>query len=316
MNISVVIPNYNGERILEKNLLSVLTILSKYHGGERELIIIDDASKDTSSSIIKRILDEFSDKTVHTFLIQNDRNLGFAPTVNKGVRTSQGEIVILLNTDVSPENNFLDPLLSHFVDDTVFAVGCLERSIEGDDIHLYGRGLGEWKDGFLVHRAGDVKGKSTLWVSCGSGAFRKSIWDSLGGLNEIYAPFYWEDIDLSYRALKCGYTILFDPKSVVTHRHEEGSIKKTQKSSYVRSIATRNQFLFVWNNITEIGLGWKHATSLPRHLARACKHFDIVFIRGFIQACIRIPKVYTYRTHMIKKFQKSDNQVIAEVNKQ
>ena len=109
-------------------------------------------------------------------------------------------LYILFNTDVYPDKDFLTPLLSHFKDEKVFAVGCMDKSIEGKDVVLRGRGIGVWKRGFLVHEKGEIEKSDTLWVSGGSGAFRKSIWDKLGGLNELYNPFYWEDIDLSYRA--------------------------------------------------------------------------------------------------------------------
>lgn len=315
MNISVVIPNYNGESIIERSLTSVLSILSKYHEGEKELLVIDDASTDGSVEKIKTVLSSHTDNHVKTTFIENKKNLGFAPTVNKGVRKASGDIVVLLNTDVVPENNFLQPLLSHFSDKTIFAVGCLERSIEGDTIKLYGRGQGEWRDGFLVHRAGEPNESTTLWVSCGSGAFRKSIWNELSGLNEVYAPFYWEDIDLSYRALKSGYTILFEPKSVVTHRHEEGAIKKTQKASYIRSIVVRNQFLFVWNNLTDSILLTNHFVTLPLHLARALSHGDFSYIKGFLKAFLKLHAVFETRSAARERFVKSDNEVIEEVGK-
>ena len=313
MNISIVIPNYNGEEILEKNLTAVLHILSKYHKGEKELIVVDDASKDGSIPLIKKLFDNHKEPSVTTHFLENTKNLGFAPTVNRGVEKAKGDIIILLNTDVVPESNFLEPLLSHFVDKTVFAVGCLERSITGDKIDLYGRGVGEWRDGFLAHRAGDVKGKKTLWVSCGSGAFRKTMWDKLGGLNEVYAPYYWEDIDLSYRALKCGYRVLFDPQSVVTHRHTEGAIKKTQKASHIQSIVVRNQFLFAWNNLTDSMIILNHLTALPLHLAHAVADGNVSFIKGFFKALFKVNQVFTYRSKMKKKFVKTDNQVIMEV---
>jgi GT2 family glycosyltransferase len=310
MNISVVIPNYNGEKILETNLSSILEILSKYEQGKKELIVIDDSSHDASIEKIKQLFEQFPDKTVKTVLLENQKNLGFAPTVNKGVKKATGDILVLLNTDVVPNNDFLESLLPHFSDTSVFAVGCLEKSIEDNKTNLYGRGLGEWRDGFLVHRAGDVKGKTTLWVSCGSGAFRKSIWDQLDGLNEVYTPFYWEDIDLSYRALKCGYTILFEQKSIVTHKHEEGAIKKTQKSSYIHSIVVRNQFLFVWNNLTDSMIFFNHLVSLPLHLARAVADKDFSFVKGFFQAVLRLQDVFTFRSQMTKRFTKT-----AEVNR-
>ena len=70
----------------------------------------------------------------------------------------------------------------------------------------------------LVHSRGEVNKTNTLWVNGGSGAFRKSIWEDLGGFDELYNPFYWEDIDLSYRAKKAGYKIIYVPTAKVYHK--------------------------------------------------------------------------------------------------
>jgi hypothetical protein len=114
---------------------------------------------------------------------------------------------------------------------------------------------------------------------------------------------------------KCGYTILFEQKSIVTHKHEEGAIKKTQKSSYIHSIVVRNQFLFVWNNLTDSMIFFNHLVSLPLHLARAVADKDFSFVKGFFQAVLRLQDVFTFRSQMTKRFTKTDNQVIAEVNR-
>ncbi len=215
MNISVIIPNYNGLSLLKANLSSIVAILQQYKKGESELIIVDDASVDESVSYLETVKNE--SKNISLTILTNAKNLGFSPTVNKAVKKAKGEIVILLNTDVVPEKNFLIPLLSHFKDETVFGVGCMDRSIENGKEVMRGRGIGKWEKGFLNHQAGSLDKKNTLWVSGGSGAFSKKIWDKLGGLDELYAPFYYEDIDISYRALKSGYKTVFEPEAIVRH---------------------------------------------------------------------------------------------------
>jgi GT2 family glycosyltransferase len=198
MKISVVIPNYNGEQILSKNLPKVLdSVSSKIFNSE--LIISDDKSSDNSIEIINKFIEENKNNKVKIKLLTASKNKGFSSNVNKGVSSADGDILVLLNTDVIPSANFLDNLLPHFEDENVFAVGCLDESVEGEKIVKRGRGKGKWDRGFLSHSAYDVdSGSTTLWVSGGSGAFRKSIWDKLGGLDSLYDPFYWEDIDLSY----------------------------------------------------------------------------------------------------------------------
>ncbi|OGH20254.1 MAG: hypothetical protein A3D74_04425 [Candidatus Levybacteria bacterium RIFCSPHIGHO2_02_FULL_37_13] len=319
MNISIIIPNYNGEELLRKNLPKVFEAAKYWHeqqGGQTEIIVVDDCSKDNSIEEIKYQISKIKNtykisKIVIKYLI-NDMNLGFASTVNRGVKESQGEIVILINTDVRPEKDFLIPLLSHFKDEDVFAVGCMDKSIEDGKTILRGRGIGKWQRGFLVHARGEVDKINTLWVNGGSGAFRKSIWDKLGGFDELYSPFYWEDIDLSYRAIKSGFKILFEPKSIVVHEHEKGAIKSAYSSFKIKTIAYKNQFIFVWKNATDPKLQLLHVFWLPYHFIKTLANGEWVFVLGFFQAFIRLPRVIKSKNHSQKYFIKSDKQVISE----
>ncbi len=295
--ISVVIPNYNGEDLLRKNLPKVFDSLTQ----ESEVIVVDDCSNDGSIKFLK---------TQKVKLLKNSKNLGFSSTVNKGVRAARGEIIILLNTDVSPEKNFLGFLILHFKDPQVFAVGCLDKSYEKGRVVYRGRGVGKWSRGFLVHSRGEINKENTLWVSGGSGAFRKSIWIKLGGLNELYNPFYWEDIDLSYRALKSGYKVLFERKSIVKHEHEKGTIKKTFSQFKIKSIAYRNQFIFVWENATDLSLQFIHLLFLPYHFVKALISKDLAFFVGFIQAFVLLPKIIKSSLISQKVFTKTDREVI------
>jgi GT2 family glycosyltransferase len=304
MDISIIIPNYNGAVLLKNNLPKVLKALSLYKKGKTEIIIVDDFSTDNSLDVIK-------DKNI--IVLKNEKNLGFSSTINKGVKKAVGEVVILLNTDVYPQENFLEPLLEHFIDEKVFAVGCLDKSIEGEKTVLRGRGLGKWEKGFLVHRRGEVDKTNTLWVSGGSGAFRKSIWDKLGGLNELYNPFYWEDIDLSYRALKSGYKVLFESKSIVIHEHGEGAIIKKYSKKQITTISFRNQFIFSWENATDYNLQAAEFFYLPYHFIKAILRFDLPFFIGFFKALILLPKVIKSSLRNQKLFIKSDKQLLADI---
>ena len=308
MDISIIIPNYNGETLLKKNLEKVYQEVIAYKSGKVEIIVVDDASSDESLSF----LNGFSKTHQSTKILVNEKNLGFAPTVNKGVKTSIGDVVILLNTDVYPEKGFLKPLLSHFSNAKVFAVGCLDKSIENGGTILRGRGLGEWKRGFLVHRRGEVDKSNTLWVSGGSGAFRKSIWEKLGGVNELYKPFYWEDIDLSYQALKSGYEVLFEKHSMVVHEHEKGAIKNKYSDFKIKTIAYRNQFIFVWENATDFSLRAAHIIWLPYHFVKALAGSDWAFCLGFVEALILLPKIIISGLRVKRQFVLSDKEVIGK----
>lgn len=68
MNISVVIPNFNGEEILKKNFLKVLKTFVTYKDGLVEIIVTDDASKDNSVSYIKDCIKTNSSRVAITLL--------------------------------------------------------------------------------------------------------------------------------------------------------------------------------------------------------------------------------------------------------
>lgn len=286
-SISIIIPNWNGRELLEKNLPSVLASAKG-----AEIIIVDDASTDESVAFLQK---EFPQVKV----IEKERNEGFASTVNTGVAAAKGDIVVLLNTDVRPEKGFLAPLVKHFEDSRVFAVGCMDRSHEKEVI-LRGRGVASWKKGFFVHARGEVDATTTAWVNGGSGAFRKSYWEKLGGMDTLYNPFYWEDIDLSYRALKAGYALVFEPKSVVDHFHEEGKIKSAYTKYKVKQIAYRNQFIFIWKNLTDKKIMRDHLLWLPIRLLLSLTTRDWAMTLGFISALKKFPEIQRKRSEQRK----------------
>src|SRR3989344_3554332 len=294
MQISLVIPNFNGRHLLAKNLPHVIKAFSV-----AEIFVVDDGSSDGSAKFLKQSFPNVK-------LLEKATTSGFSTSVNLGFKVAIGEIVVLLNTDVVPKADFLGPLLSHFEDPNIFAVGCLEESIEGAQTTARGRGIGRFRRGFLEHRRGEGDKTDTLWASGGASAFKKSLWDKLHGFNEIYDPFYWEDIDVSYRALKSGYQVLFESRSRVTHRHEEGSIKKQYSANEVRTIAYRNQFIFVWKNITDLQYFSQHLFWLPYHLFFALIRGDLAMWKGFGLALLRLPRIWISRGYETKLYTKTD----------
>lgn len=316
MKISIVIPNYNGEELLKRNLPRVISVIKDYsqeHNTSIQLVITDDGSRDKSVQILQEYKDKADDGKVEFTVGFRERNGGFSSNVNFGVSLANGEIVILLNTDVVPDKGFIEPLLKHFEDDKVFAVGCMDKSIEPNgEVVLRGRGIGRWGKGFLQHSKGGLEKNDTLWVSGGSGAFRRDLWKKLGGLSEIMNPFYWEDVDLSYRGWKSGYKMIFEKSSTVVHEHEEGVIKRTSTPARVQMTALRNQFLFVWINVTDLSLIFSHLLWLPVHVLRAIARRDWVFVKGFLLATLKLPEALQYRARNKKLFKVSDRQIIQQ----
>lgn len=294
LHVSIVIPNWNGVYLMKKHLANVMS-----SAPDAEIVVADDMSSDGSVEYLR-------DNFPTVLVVRRNIREGFAANVNAGVAKASGDIVILLNTDVEPEKSFLKPLLDHFENPELFAVGCLEKSAENDKTVLRGRGLAQWSKGYFMHSRGEVDKHTTAWVSGGSGAFRRSMWNTLGGMDTLYNPFYWEDIDLSYRACKAGWKIVFEPKSVVHHYHEEGKIKREFSPSDVKRIVYRNQFIFIWKNLSDIRIWMQHIFWTPIRLSQAAIHGDFLMMQGYVLAITLLFPILSKRFSQSRMYKKRD----------
>ena len=312
MTVEVIIPNFNGSPLIAKKLPKIAGILEKV-SITATISIVDDYSEMQDYLALKEIIKKHKSKKIPISLFRNEKNLGFSSTVNKAALLSSADYLLLLNTDVVPIGDFLSPLIEDMEEDIdLFGVGCLDESMENGKKVYRGRGVGFWKKGFFVHKKGDIEKKDTQWISGGSALVRRTYFVELGGFDEIYNPFYWEDIDLSYRALKKGYKLMFDKRSRVLHEHNVGSIKSTYQEITVKTIAYRNQIIFVWKNITDFKLLLSHFIYLPAYLIRSGIKGDSAFIIGFLMAIKRLPQILEKRRLQRKSFTKKDWQILSK----
>ncbi len=264
--VSIIIPNWNGAEKLRKNLPGVLAA-ARYKSPLAkvvEVIVVDDASTDNSLEVLKN---EFPEVKV----IAKEFNSGFSSTVNLGVENAQGDLVVQLNSDARPWENFLRFAVPHFENPKVFSVGCNVGGVWN---------LATWHDGYLWHQQATrevdkSKAHLTLWASGGSGIFRRELWQEFGGLDELFNPFYEEDMDLGYRATKRGYINLWEPKSLVDHYKEKGVIATHFTEKTVAKTAQRNQLLFIWKNISSPKMIVQHKRALARMLIIHPRYWQI-----------------------------------------
>jgi GT2 family glycosyltransferase len=274
MKISVVIPNYNGKNLLKKNLPKVIEACK-----DCEIIVVDDASTDGSTMLLKK---EFPQVKI----IQHASNMRFATACNTGVKRASGEVVILLNSDVAPRKDFLEPLIKHFKNSEVFSIGCKEIEKKGDREIISGRTEGKFERGFLIHwRPKNQESQDTLWTFGGSMAVDRRKYLKLGGMDKLYSPAYWEDNDLCWRASQKGWKMIFEKDAVVYHNHETTNVSVFGRS-YMRTIAHRNHFLFMWKNIRGEELK-NHFLWLPYHLTVGSIKTRGKILTGFAMAIPR-----------------------------
>lgn len=265
-SVSIVIPNFRKLPLI-KHLPAVIKAAPGV-----EIIVVDDASPDDAVEYLKKHFPQVK-------VVVNQQNERFAVSCNHGFRAAKGEVVILLNSDVAPKLNFLTPLIKHFSDPKVFAVSCLEIQKGGRS----GRNQCQFKRGFLVHSAASVVAGDNCWATGGSSAFDRKKYLQIGGMDRLYKPAYWEDIDLSWQAReKFGWKILFEPTSLVYHNHETTNVSVFGLRK-MEQMAMRNQFLFVWKNIRGRRL-LEHCLWLPYHLIFTTWRTKGIFLKAMIQA--------------------------------
>jgi len=210
MNITVIIPNYNGKHYLKTCLESV-----RMQNHLQEVILVDNGSNDGSADFIKNNYPEFT-------LIENEINLGFAAAVNQGIKTSRTDYLLVLNTDVELEHNCTSNLLECMEkEQKIFAVS--SRMVQyhhrdlmddaGDEYTLLGwtRRVGYGKPLRKYDNPREV-----FSACAGAALYRKSILKEIGLFDEKFFA-YLEDVDLSYRARIHGYQCVYCPGAVVYH---------------------------------------------------------------------------------------------------
>lgn len=274
--VSFLIPSYNGKNLLKKYLPS---IFNACRSNDQVLIIDDESNDDTVKWLVqtfrlKSILHaphsflsekryfpnpkthphhlfeaklRFGKKVVKLTLINSNKNLRFAGAVNLGALYAENNYLFLINNDVKLTPNVLDPLLNHFSDRQVFAVGCLEFEVDEHGVQSGKNKLWFDKGLFMHSRASDMLTGDTAWVSGGSGLFDKNKFFNLGGFDQLFYPAYWEDVDLSFQARKKGYRVLFEQRAIVYHIHETSN-KAVFGDHGINNMSFSNQLKFTKKN--------------------------------------------------------------------
>lgn len=243
---SVVIPNWNGRDLLRAYLPWVIKAMEG--NDANEVIVVDDGSADGSAEFVRENF-----PSVRVVALQE--NLGFGGGSNAGFAAAKNDVVILLNSDMRVEADFLQPLLDGFSDEKVFAVSCQIFFSDPSKLREETGLTQAWWDagGLRVrHRLDDAVTDlfPCFYGGGGSCAFDRRKFLELGGFDELLAPFYLEDTDLGYLAWKRGWKVLYQPKSIVFHEHR-GTIGKKFTDARIQAVLKKNFVLFVWKNIHE-----------------------------------------------------------------
>jgi GT2 family glycosyltransferase len=280
-SISVVIPNYNGRNLLAANLPSVFAALQTA-AVEYEVIVSDDASTDESVAFLK---ENFKDVTI----VCQKINRGFSPTINSGIAQASKQLVLLLNTDVFLLPDYFENLFHYFDHPDTFGVSGRFIGLDDDKIQDAGKYpllLGSKKiQPFNFYIDSPSTLVTTLFVSGGGALVDRGKLKLLGGFDEIFAPFYYEDTDLSMRAWRLGWRCYYEHSAVCRHPAST-TINKFNKKRKIWITTQRNKLIFhslhlnttskwIWYSrqavtliVQAIALRWKYHIAFFNYLGK------------------------------------------------
>ncbi len=311
---TVQILNWEGKHLLEESIPATLEAI-RHAGGDHEIVVVDNGSTDGSADFVRQHYPEVR-------IVSLDRNFRFTGGNNRGVLTSEKDIVVFLNNDMLVDRDFLSPLLEGFKDASVFAVTSQvffwdktrRREETGKTRARYENGFFTMWHDQIDEDEEDGPPSPVFWGGGGSCAFDRRKYLAIGGLDTLFDPFYVEDTDLSYQAWKRGWKCLLAPSSHVVHRHRATNKPKFGER-FVDNTIRRNQYLFIWKNVTQPGMFFKHLVGLPRTHARLIVAGEAGFeVQAFIRAVGKLPHACWQRLKGLGYYTVSDSKVLEIAN--
>lgn len=317
---SIIVVSWNGRHFLQR-LLPTLRAAVDEHGGDHEVIVVDNGSSDGSVEWLAR-------EHAWVRVVALPENRYFVRGNMAGVAAASRDVVVFLNNDMEVRPGFLLPLLDGLRDPAVFGVSA---QVFFKDPHKRreetGRTRGDLRHGALklahVLPSRDeleLDYAPTFWAGGGSSAFDRRRFLELGGFDLLYDPFYLEDTGLSYQAWKQGQTVLFAARSQVLHEHR-GTSRKVFGDDFVDNVIRRNQHLFVWRNITDpvwtvqaLGLLPLQVLLRGRQRRRGLAAGLWFETRAFLRALPRVPQALTKRCVSRRLAARGDRDVVALAN--
>lgn len=251
MKTSVVILNWNGRKLLEQFLPSVL---QHSLSDECNVIVADNNSSDDSQEFLRTHYPELP-------VIVLDKNYGFAEGYNKALHQIDSEYVVLLNSDVETTPDWVQPMVSYMdAHPEVAAVQPKIRAYKEKERFEYAGASGGFIDRygypFCRGRILNVVEKDLgqydteipiFWATGASLCIRKKEYTEAGGVDGRFFA-HMEEIDLCWRLNARGRMVMCIPSSVVYHVGGASLNQDNPKKMYLNF---RNNLLMIYKNIPQ-----------------------------------------------------------------
>jgi GT2 family glycosyltransferase/glycosyltransferase involved in cell wall biosynthesis len=276
---SIITVSWNGRHFLE-TLLPSLQRACEEHGGDHEVIVVDNGSTDGTVAWLQACYPWVK-------VVALPENRFFVRGNRAGVEAATRDVLVFVNNDMEVRPGFLGPLLDGLRDPRVFGVTAeIFFRDEGKRREETGRTRADFRHGSLklahVQPLWDetkLDYVPTFWAGGGSAAFDRAMYLELGGFDTLYDPFYMEDTGLSYQAWKRGWRVLFTARSAVLHEHR-GTSRRAFGDEHIDNVIRRNHHLFLWRNISDPAWLARSLLLLPCNMLVAARRFRGQLARG------------------------------------
>ena len=247
MKVAVVILNWNGKKLLEQFLPSVVQ-----YSKEATVYVADNASTDDSVAFVKEQFPEVA-------VVINATNTGYAGGYNEALQHIEADVYALVNSDIEVTENWLQPIIKTFQEEPTTAI--IQPKIldfKNKDYFEYAGAAGGFIDQYgypfcrgrifntLEKDLGQYDtNQEIFWASGACFFIRSSVYKELKGFDTSFFA-HQEEIDLCWRAINKGHTIKYLFESKVYHvggaTLQQGNPKKTE-------LNFRNSLLMLIKNL-------------------------------------------------------------------
>jgi len=215
-SVSVVVTTYNSQRTVKNCLDHIMSL--KYPHEKLAVIVVDDGSEDETVEIVKAFPVE---------LIQQDHK-GYPSAMNAGIKSSRGEIVVIIDSDIYVSEDYLTRILDELKDPCVgIASGYVAVAPTS---HFWAKVIGfEAED-----RYDQMRSKCVDFITSTSTAYRTKLFMEVGLFNEELKR--GSDEDLAHRAFKVGWKIVLSKNALCYHDWSSLSLRKYFKKQLLNMV--------------------------------------------------------------------------------
>ena len=300
----LMILNYNGQELLRECLPSALAAADAFEG-PCPVVVVDNQSTEGDLEFLAKTFPEVE-------AVSAERN-DYLFSLNAEVAKRSEDVVIILNNDMTFDEGFIAPLLRYFDRPEIFAVTARVFDWDRESVITARSRLVRKKLWYSLHRTfHEEEPCFTFYAAGGAAAFRRSMYLELGGFDPLFRPAYYEEVDLSYRAWKRGWKVIYEPASIMIHRRA-ATLGKQHSKERLQKMICRNQVLF---NLKDTGTFLELAgflALLPIRFLRARVSGDAVTAGGILQSLARLPQALGKRFLGRSRYVVSDLRLIHEI---